>query len=144
VPSIGRWRNRAICSFKHAEYVPFQGLPVLNPSHPCAQLLRDDDAEILERREPPMELLQREIRGWIAKRVDEELRVEDVLPVDHRLAAWRRNLDPLHRSRAVDQLALKDNEIERALDRLGRRRGTKRSFRSGQLGQWQSVGSGNT
>jgi hypothetical protein len=38
---------------QHAEHVPFQGLLVLNLSHPGN--LRDDDAEILERREPPME-----------------------------------------------------------------------------------------
>ena len=43
-----------------------------------AQLLRDDHAEILERREDAMELLERFVRGAVAEALDEDLRVENV------------------------------------------------------------------
>ena len=51
-----------------------------------AQLLRDDRAEILEGRERPMELLERVVGDGIAKTLNEELCVEDVLArrTDHR------------------------------------------------------------
>ena len=50
-----------------------------------AQFLGHDKAEMLERRERPMEALEHVVGNRIAKRVDEELRVEDVLAcgLDH-------------------------------------------------------------
>ena len=57
-----------------------------------------------------------------------------------RFSVGRRYLDPEHRARSVNELALKDHKIERALDRLRRRRGPKRPLGGPQFGQRQAVG----
>ena len=58
---------------------------VLMALYTSAQFLGHDEAEMLERRERSMEALEHVVGTWIAKRVDEELRVEDVLAcgLDH-------------------------------------------------------------
>jgi len=52
---------------------------ILRTPDSSAQLLGDDDAEILVGREQAMELLKRVVRTAVSKGVDEELRIEDVL-----------------------------------------------------------------
>ena len=79
MPSISRRRNRPISSLKDVEDMLFQRPPVLRTSDTRAQFLRDYHTEILERREYSMKLLERFVGGAIAKALDEELRIENVL-----------------------------------------------------------------
>ena len=78
-----------------------------------------------------MEALERLIGHRVAKRVDEDLRVENVLTIrtSHRSGSGWRDLNSQHRSRAIDELALKHRKIECPFNRFGRRRGTERPFR---------------
>lgn len=57
----------------------FQRPPVPRTLDTRAQFLRDDHAEKLERCEHSMKLLERFVGGAVAKAVDEELRIENVL-----------------------------------------------------------------
>lgn len=57
----------------------FQRPSVLRMSDARAQFLRDYHTEILERREYSMKLPERFVGGAIAKALDEELRIENVL-----------------------------------------------------------------
>lgn len=66
-------------SFKDPEDVTFQHLAVLGTPDSRAQFLSDDYAEKLERGEYPMKLLERLVRCRIAKALDEQLCVENVL-----------------------------------------------------------------
>ena len=58
---------------------PLQRLPISGLSYAGAQFLSDDYTEVLEWRERSMKALKCLVGGLVAKRVDEELRVEDVL-----------------------------------------------------------------
>jgi len=75
VPGVGRWGNRAICSLEDPQNVVFQRLSILRTLNPSSQLLRNDDAEVLEGREQAVELLKRFVRTAVAKRLYEELRI---------------------------------------------------------------------
>jgi hypothetical protein len=79
VPGIGRRRDCSIRSLKDFEDVPLQRPPILGPLHAGPQLLGDDHAEMLKRRKGTMELLELLVDNRIAKGVDEELSVENVL-----------------------------------------------------------------
>ena len=72
-------------SLEHAEYVSLKRLTVPLPPHPGSQLLGHNDTEILEGSERSMELLQGLVGSWVAKCVNEELRVQNVLAgrLDH-------------------------------------------------------------
>jgi hypothetical protein len=79
MPGISRRRDCPIRSLEDLEDVPLQRLPVPGPSHTSPQLLGDDHAEMLKRRKGAMEPLEFFVDNRIAKRVDEELGVENVL-----------------------------------------------------------------
>lgn len=79
VPGIGRRRDCSIRSLKDLEDVPFQGLPGMGALHASPQLLGDDDAEMFKGRKGTMEPLELLVDHRIAKGVDEELGIENVL-----------------------------------------------------------------
>ena len=79
VPGIGRRRDCSIRSLKDREDISFQRLPVSGPAHTGPQLLGDDHAEMLKRRKGAMEPLKFLVDHRIAKGVDEELSIENVL-----------------------------------------------------------------
>ena len=145
VPGIGRRRDCSIRSLKDLEDVPFQGLPVLGALHASPQLLGDDHAEMFKGRKGSMEPLEFLVDNRIAKGVDEELSIENVLPrgSGHR-SVWGRDLDPEHRPRSIDEFALKDGQIERPLNRFRRSGSSERALRSSQLGQRQPIGAGDS
>ena len=145
VPGIGRRRDCSIRLLKDFEDVPFQRLPILGPLHASPQLLGDDHTEMLRRRKGTMELLEFLVDNRIAKGVDEELSIENVLArgSSHRSASGG-YLNPEHRPRSVDEFALKDGKIERALDRFRRSRCAECALRSSQLGQRQPIGAGDS
>lgn len=80
VPRAGRRRNRPIRACEDTEDVFFEGPPILRALDTGPQLLSNDHAEVFERRKRAMKILQRRIGAVIAKRLDKELSVEDVLP----------------------------------------------------------------
>jgi hypothetical protein len=79
VPGIGRRCDCSIRSLKDFEDVPFQRLPVSGPAHTSPQFLGDDHTEMLKRRKGAMEPLEFLVDHRIAKGVDEELSIENVL-----------------------------------------------------------------
>lgn len=79
VPGIGRRRDCSIRSLKDLEDIPFQRLPVSGPTHTGPQLLGDDHTEMLKGRKGAMEPLEFLVDDRIAKGVDEELSIENVL-----------------------------------------------------------------
>ena len=103
--------------------------------HASPQFLADDHTEMLKRRKCAMEQLEFLVDNRIAKGVDEELSVEKVLarPLESPFSVWAHDLDPEHRPRSVDESALKDREIQRALDRFRRSRCAERALRRSQL-----------
>jgi hypothetical protein len=80
LPSVCRRRNHPIGSLKDLDQMPFQRPAVLRTSDAGAQLLCDYHTEILKWRQCSMKLLESFVGGAIAKALDEELRIEDVLP----------------------------------------------------------------
>jgi hypothetical protein len=80
VPGLGRWRYRAIRAREDSENVLFQRLSILWTLNTRSQLLGNDDAEVFERRENTVEVLERFVRAAVAKCLYQELSVEDVLP----------------------------------------------------------------
>ena len=123
--------------FARAPFVPLS-------LHPGSQLLGHDDTEILERSERSMELLQGLVGSRVAKCVNEELRVQDVLA--GRLDHGSRSGDAISTpsmARVHRQLALKHGEVERALDGLGCGGRTERSLGRLQFRQRQAVRAGD-
>ena len=78
MPGTGGRRNGPPGSLEDVEDVALERLTVALPPYAGSQLLCDDNTEILERRERSMESLQGFVSFRIAKRVDEDLRVQDV------------------------------------------------------------------
>ena len=95
MPGTGGRRKCPVGSLEHAEDVAVERLPVPLPPDPGSQLLGHDDTEILEWRGRSMESLQSLVGTRIAKGVDKNLRVEDVLA--HR---------PDHGSRSGDVISI--------------------------------------
>jgi hypothetical protein len=79
LPRVCRWRNRPIGSLEHLDNLLLQRPAVFRTSDAGAQLLRDNHTEILEWSESSMKLLERFVGGAIAKTLNEELRIENVL-----------------------------------------------------------------
>src|SRR5581483_4787986 len=79
VPGAGCGRKRPPGSLEDVENIAFEDLAISLLRHPGSKLLGDHNAEVLEWRERPMESLQRFVRHRVAERIDEDLRVEDVL-----------------------------------------------------------------
>jgi hypothetical protein len=79
LPGACRWRNRPAGSLEDPHEILFQRPAVLGTSNAGAQFLRDNHTEILEWGEESMKLLERFVGGAIAKALDEELRIENVL-----------------------------------------------------------------
>jgi hypothetical protein len=106
-------------SFEHAEDVAFERLSILPPFHTRLQLLSHDDAGILERCERVMESLKSFVGGRLEERVDEELcRARTSASLESRLDHGERDVDAKHDPCAVNELALKHGEVERAFDGL--------------------------
>src|SRR5437016_12848889 len=72
-------RDRPVGPLEDGEHVALQRLAVSRTSNASAQLLRHDPTEVLERGKAAMKLLERFIGGTVAKGVDEQLGVENVL-----------------------------------------------------------------
>ena len=87
-----------------------------------------------------MKLLECLVGSGIAKGIDEESRIAKYLRVV-RFTVWRLVTlsHPLHRSCFNPELALKDNQVERPLDRFRGSGCAERLLRSTQLGQWQAI-----
>ena len=85
MPGIGRRREGSPGSLEDVEYMSLERLSISSPLYTGAQFLCHDDAEMFERRERPVEALENVVGNRVAEGVDEELRVECVLPcaLDH-------------------------------------------------------------
>jgi hypothetical protein len=79
MPGVCRRGDRAICPLEYVDEVLLEQPAILGSSSSGSQFLRDDDTEVLERSKGAMEILERLIPAAIAKGLDKNLRVEDVL-----------------------------------------------------------------
>jgi hypothetical protein len=79
MPGTRGQRKHPSRSLEDVEDVALERLAIPRPLHSCAQFLSDNGTQILERSKPSMELLQGVVGSLVAKRVDEELRVQHVL-----------------------------------------------------------------
>src|SRR6266545_1185150 len=79
MPGIGGRCEGPPGPLEDTEDMSLERLSISIPLHAGAQFLGHDYAEMLERRERSVEALENVVGSWIAKAVDKELRVEDVL-----------------------------------------------------------------
>jgi len=85
MPGIGRRREGSPGSLEDVEHMSLERLSISIPLHSGAQFLCHDNAEMFERREHSVEALENVVGNRVAEGVDEELRIEGVLPwcLDH-------------------------------------------------------------
>lgn len=72
-------RDRSADALVDAKHMALKLATVRGPTNAGSELLSHDDTQILERCPGAVKLLQRLVRGGVAKGVDEELGVQDVL-----------------------------------------------------------------